>query len=242
MEKNCSIWIGFEPRDAVSFAICRASIEKQFARSGREVPVHGIVLSDLRRRGLYVRETEVRDGELYDVISEHTMSTEFAISRFFTPLLAKTGWALFMDSDMLIRGSLTRVFDLCDDKYAVMCVKHDHVPDPREIVKMDGKTQSRYARKNWSSFVLYNCDHPSNRKLTLHKLNSLPGRDLHRFCWLEDEEIGEIGPEWNYLVGVTETEVNPQVVHFTKGGPWLPRYSMCDYADEWFEALEQWAA
>jgi hypothetical protein len=49
--------------------------------------------------------------------------------------------------------------------------------------------------------MLFNCDHPSNKKLTVEMINTLPGRDLHRFCWLEDDEIGELDPGWNWLVG-----------------------------------------
>ena len=43
-------------------------------------------------------------------------------------------------------------FDLWDDEYAVMCVKH--AQEPEESIKMDGKLQQPYPRKNWSSFML----------------------------------------------------------------------------------------
>lgn len=94
-----SIWIGFDPREAAAFAVCRHSINRWLTQ---QIPVKGIVLSDLRRRGLYTRPTEVRsNGQLWDTISDAPMSTEFAISRFFTPLLAGGGWAMFLDCDML---------------------------------------------------------------------------------------------------------------------------------------------
>lgn len=231
-----SIWIGFDPREAAAFAVCRDSIKRTLTQ---QIPIRGIVLDDLRRDGLYTRPIETRDGQLYDPVSAAPMSTEFAISRFFTPFLAGSGWALFMDCDILVRSSLVRLFEEANPKYAVYCVKHNHVP--QEIVKMDGQTQTKYARKNWSSFCLFNCDHPANKKLTLHKLNTLPGRDLHRFCWLEDDEIGELGPEWNYLVGESSEPVRPNVLHFTKGGPWMEGYEEVDYADQWNEALRAWA-
>ena len=31
---------------------------------------------------------------------------------------------------------------------------------------MDGVVQTSYPRKNWSSLMLFNCDHPSVKKLT----------------------------------------------------------------------------
>lgn len=231
-----SIWIGFDPREAAAFAVCRDSIERTLTQP---IPVKGVVLEDLRFDGLYHRPIDFRDGQLWDPISEAPMSTEFAISRFFVPELAGRGWALFMDCDMLVRVSLARLFEELDKKYAVYCVKHNHVPN--KIVKMDGMTQTKYARKNWSSFCVYNCEHPANKKLTLKKLNTLPGRDLHRFCWLEDDEIGELGPEWNYLVGTTDYKGYPNVLHFTEGGPWMTGYEDTDYADQWNEALRVWA-
>lgn len=231
-----SIWLGFDPREAAAFAVCRDSIIKTLTQP---IPIHGIVLDDLRRDNLYTRPIDFRDGQLYDPVSEAPMSTEFAISRFFTPYLAGSGWALFMDCDMLVRTSLARLFEEADKKYAVYCVKHNHVP--QGICKMDGQTQTRYARKNWSSFCLFNCDHPSNKRLTLSALNKLPGRDLHRFCWLNDEEIGELGPEWNYLVGETTASIRPNVLHFTQGGPWVDGYEDVDYADQWYESLRAWA-
>jgi lipopolysaccharide biosynthesis glycosyltransferase len=236
MTERRSIWIGFDPREAAAFAVCRDTIRNRLTQ---QIPINGIVLPELRRRGLYTRPTDMRNGELWDVISEAPMSTEFAVSRFFTPLLAKSGWALFLDCDMLVRVSLVQLFELADPRYAVMCVKHNH--NPIETVKMDGRTQTRYSRKNWSSFCLFNCDHPANKRLTLHELNTLPGRDLHRFCWLEDNEIGELGPEWNYLVGETDADVDPKVIHFTKGGPWMEGYEGVPYADQWTAALEDWA-
>ncbi|RPJ39781.1 MAG: hypothetical protein EHM35_01485, partial [Planctomycetaceae bacterium] len=101
MLKN--VWIGWDPRDAEAFAVARHSIRR---RSGH-IPVHAVVLDDLRRSGLYYRPTSKRNGRLWDDISDAPMSTEFAISRFFVPHLAtafqssRTGWALFVDADVL---------------------------------------------------------------------------------------------------------------------------------------------
>lgn len=233
---EASIWIGFDPREAAAFAVCRSSIQRNLTQP---IPVKGIILSRLQEMGLYTRPIRADGQQLYDPISDAPMSTEFAISRFFTPLLAKDGWALFLDCDIIARGSLARLFDKKRDQYAVMCVKHVH--EPNYQVKMDGIQQTRYARKNWSSVMLFNCEHPSNRALTPELLNSLPGRDLHRFCWLQDEEIGELGPEWNYLVGHSRAD-NPQLVHFTDGIPWLHRgFDHVEYSEEYRAALEEWA-
>lgn len=238
MSKASSIWIGFDPREGAAFAVARASARRRLTIP---IPIHGLVLDDLRTQGLYWRGTEIRRGRLWDVPSQAPMSTEFANSRFLVPHLARTGWALFMDCDMLVRANLAELFRSVEFlDYAVMCVKHRHEPEPG--IKMDGQVQTRYACKNWSSFVLFNCDHPSNQKLTLELVNTLPGRDLHRFCWLDDSEIGELGAEWNYLVGHSRINGEPKVVHHTDGSPCMDGFHDVPYAAEWRGELARWAA
>lgn len=243
---NVSIWIGWDPREAAAFAVARHSLQ---SRIQPHWPVYGLVLSDLIARGLYTRPTRTRtnaDGrfEMVDVLSirpdyDGRVSTQHAIARFLVPRLAKSGWAVFMDGDMLVRGSLAQLVPTLDPKFAAYCVKHNH--DPQARTKMDGQVQTRYSRKNWSSLVAFNCDHPANKSLSVEMVNTMPGRDLHRFCWLNDDEIGELGPEWNFLVGHTDAAVEPKVVHFTDGVPDMPGYENVPYADQWRLTLDDWA-
>lgn len=234
---KASIWIGFDAREAAAYAVARYSIRRRLIMP---IPIRGLVLSDLRERGLYTRPTSIRDGRLWDDISEAPMATEFAVSRFLVPHLAGGGWALFMDCDMLVRANLDRLFRLCDPSKAVMVVKHVH--EPPEGVKMDGQAQTRYARKNWSSVCVFNASHPANRALTPDYVNSVPGRDLHRFAWLDDDLIGELDPEWNWLVGHSDPSVEPSIVHFTEGYPLMKGYEDCAFADEWRDELASWAS
>jgi hypothetical protein len=233
-----SIWIGWEPREAAAFAVARRSIRRHLSRP---IPDHGLVLSDLQAAGFYTRPMERRTIAnrtlTYDVRSDAPMSTEHANSRFLLKYLAR-GWALFMDSDMLVRADLAPLFDELDPKYAVYCVKHVHNP-PRGV-KMDGQIQAQYARKNWSSFMVVNCEHEANQALSLEMINTLPGRDLHRLCWLDDALIGELDPAWNYLVGHSDKGIVANVVHFTSGTPDMPGYEHCEYADEWRAELRRW--
>jgi hypothetical protein len=234
-----SIWIGWDPREADAFAVARHSIKRHAIAP---IPVRGLVLTDLRTGGLYTRPTRRGvNGRLIDELSvrgdyDGSMATEFACSRFLVPKLAKSGWALFMDGDMLVRRDLLALFNQADPTKAVMVVKHDH--QPRETVKMDGQAQTRYARKNWSSVILWNVDHPANQALTMELVNSVPGRDLHRFCWLDDALIGDLDPQWNFLVGHSDPDIDPAIVHFTDGTPAMEGYEDCEYADEWRAELE----
>ena len=224
------IFVGFDEREAVAYDVCDASIRRRISGGCKITP---IVLAELQAGNpLYWRPTSKVDGKRWHNISGAPMSTEFAISRFLVPRLAKyRRWALFMDCDMLVRSDLADLFALADDRYAVMCVKHSY--EPPEGVKMDGQAQQRYARKNWSSVMLFNCAHPSNRALHPDYVNAVPGRDLHRFAWLPDDQIGELDPSWNWLVGHSSPNIDPAIVHFTEGGPWFEGYQYVPFAEEW---------
>lgn len=232
-----SIFVGWDPREQAAYGVAVRSLSRWLTDP---IPIHGLLLADMVDRGLYTRPTERGEGRLWDVISEAPMSTEHAIARFLVKHLAKTGWALFMDGDVLVRGDLAPLFASLDPAKALYCVQHRF--DPPEGAKMDGQLQTRYARKNWSSVMAINCDHPANAALTVELINSVPGRDLHRFCWLQDEEIGELSATYNFLVGHTTGVPDPVVVHFTEGLPDMRGYSGQPYADEWRAELQRQAA
>jgi hypothetical protein len=250
-EMENSIWIGFDSREAVAYAVAAHSIRSRLLTP---IPIFPLILPKLQKYDVFVRPITKKDGKLYDEISNAPMATEFALTRFLVPSLVKefkrepvkpplrhkNRWALFMDCDMLVRCNLANLFRYCtDDSKAVMVVKHDHVP--KTLIKMDGQIQTSYPRKNWSSFCLFNVDHPANNNLTVEMVNTARGLDLHKFCWLDDSEIGELGVEWNYLVGHSEHK-DPAVVHYTDGVPTMPGYENCEYSKEWFEELHEWAA
>jgi hypothetical protein len=230
---NRAIWIGWDPREDAAHAVARRSLLRHLSAP---ITVNTLCLADLRAMGLYTRPTQNRDGRLIDVLSirddyDGSISTEHANARFLVPTLARSGWAMFMDSDMLVRADVAKAFDGLDPMFAVYCVKHKHLPANR--TKMDAQIQTQYERKNWSSLVVFNCDHDANASLTVEMVNTLPGRDLHRFCWLDDSEIGELDPSWNWLVGHSDPSMDPGIVHFTDGVPSMPGYEDVPYADEW---------
>lgn len=223
------VFIGYDPREDLAYRVCRRSILR---RCTVPVEIRPIKQSDLRAAGHYTRERGA------------TESTEFSFTRFLTPFLAAyRGWAMFVDCDFLYRSDLKHLLALADDRFAVMCVQHDYAP--KETTKMDGKVQTVYPRKNWSSMVLYNCSHPKNKLLTPDLVNRESGAFLHRFQWLEDHEIGSIPFVWNFLVGHNQVDENdpstiPKALHYTSGGPWFEAYKNCDFADLWVEEMEEY--
>lgn len=186
-------------------------------RASRPINVKFLRLNRLQCHGVYDRPMVRADGRMHDVISEAPMSTQFAISRFASIILNHQGAGMFVDCDVVCLRDPCELLDFYDETKAVQCVQHQHAP--AQSIKMDGQVQTQYSRKNWSSVMLYNSSHHANRALTLKMLNSYPGRMLHRFCWLDDSDIGALPAEWNWLVGVQPKPDNPGIAHFTNGIP-----------------------
>lgn len=184
----------------------------------------------LRRSGMLTRTMDRRGG-MWDFNSSAPQSTEFAISRFFVPLLAHSGLALFVDCDVVFLDDPHMLIDYIDEDAAVSVVKHP----PMEVggLKMDQQIQTNYHRKLWSSVMLFNLDHPGNRRVTLDMLNNWPGRDLHAFGWLADNEITSLPPESNWLVGLQPKPEHPIIAHYTLGTPNMPGHEQSEYADLW---------
>jgi hypothetical protein len=186
-------------------------------------------------------QRQLRSSGLYTRARGPTESTEFSLTRFLVPALAGyRGWSLFMDCDMLCLADLAGLaaeMERQSDK-AVLVVKHDYVPKTER--KFLDQVQTKYARKNWSSLMLFNNERC--RALSAQYVNAASGLELHRFAWVDDSLIGELPREWNWLV--TEYDYNPaaKIVHYTLGGPWFDAYRDCDYAAEWLAEREAMAS
>ncbi len=220
MMEPVRIFIGYDPREAVAFSVLAFSIHR---RASVPVTIAPLMLSGLGR--LMTRE-------------RHPLqSTDFAFSRFLTPLLSGyAGWSIFMDCDMLVLDDVAKLWALRDERYAVQVVKHDH--RPREESKFLGAPQTQYEKKNWSSVMLFN--NARCRALTPPYVNSASGLELHQFKWLAgDELIGALPRRWNHLVGYYAHEPDVSLVHYTLGGPYFDEYRDCEYAAEWRAELER---
>lgn len=236
-DEPLTVWIGWDAREEVAAEVAKASLLRH---ASIDVRPRRLVLSDLRARGLYRRDVVRTEAGLFDPISDAPMATEFAISRFFLPWAGapsadkpnRKGWALFVDCDVLFRHDVAELAELADPTKAVMVVKHDQVV-ASGATKMDGQPQTAYPRKNWSSVVLWNLGHPGHERLTLGFVNERPGRDLHAFCWLADDEIGDLPPAWNWLEGYSRPIADPALVHYTRGGPWIDGWENVARAGDW---------
>ena len=209
-----NVFIGFDNKEKIAYHVLSESIRRN---STKPIAITPIAINNLTDD--FVRERNLNQ------------STEFAFSRFIIPhLMNYRGWALFMDCDMLMKADIAELWRLRDDKYAVQVCKHDYTP--KEETKFLGQVQTKYEKKNWSSFMLMNCKKCT--QLTPNYVNSASGLELHQFKWLETENlIGNLPLEWNWLVGEYNYKEDVKNIHYTKGGPYFKDYDTCDYSTEW---------
>lgn len=213
------VFVGYDSREDIAWQVCRHSLLRHAGEDVTAIPIRQDVLREL---GLYTRPVDAK------------ASTEFSLTRFLTPYLAaQSGWVVFCDCDFLFTSDVREVLSGLDPAKAVYCVQHDY--KPAHSIKMDGKAQAIYPRKNWSSFMVLNCDHPDVRALTPALVNSAAPAFLHRFEWVTDaEHIGALDIGWNFLVGEYEKPAKtPRVLHYTVGGPWFDEWQDCDYSELW---------
>lgn len=212
------VFIGWDPREAIAFDVLARSIWK---RSSEPVSITPLIRSTLPVK---------REGG----------STEFAFTRFLVPYLCGyEGHAIFMDCDMLCLADIAELWALKEPHWrihgpAVKVVQHDY--RPKETVKFLGAKQEPYARKNWSSLMVF--DNAKCKALTPEFVQCAPGLDLHQFRWVDEQRtpIGELPEAWNHLVG--HSKGSPKIIHYTSGGPWFPEYRDCEYAGEWFREAD----
>lgn len=123
------IFVGFDSKEVVAYHVLTQSI---IEHSSIPVAFSPIVLSNL--------------GDLFTRERNALQSTEFSFSRFLVPHLCNyEGWSIFMDCDMLARTDIAELWNLRDDRYAAMCVKHDY--QPKVETKFLGQTQTKYQKK-----------------------------------------------------------------------------------------------
>ena len=215
MADTIKVFIGYDENETVAFHVLAHSIMRHASKPVEIVPVVKSHMS-----AFYTRE---RSG---------LESTDFSFTRFLAPYLCDyKGWAIFTDCDMLVTADIAELWALRDDKYAVMCTKHDY--QPVGDTKFLGQVQTKYEKKNWSSVMMFN--NARCTALTPEVVSTETGLFLHQFKWLgNDDLIGSLPLSWNYLVGEHQPAMRtPVLIHYTLGGPYFEKYRDCEFADLW---------
>jgi len=211
------LFIGYDSKEAVAYHVLASSILRRAS-----IPVSLIPLTRQSLTRVYTRERGP------------TEATEFSLTRFLVPYLSDyEGVSVFMDCDMVMRVDVIELWlELLAQPWKVVwCCQHDYVP--KSLVKFEGHEQTKYPRKNWSSFMVF--DNAKCEALTPAYVNAASGLQLHRFQWVtRDDQIGALPLSWNWLVGEYDVNTDAKVWHYTNGGPWHGEsYAVGPEADGW---------
>jgi lipopolysaccharide biosynthesis glycosyltransferase len=219
LDEIISMVVGFDQREAVAYhTFTQSVIEKS------SIPVSFIPLAI---------------NSLKDYKETHTdKSNDFIYSRFLTPYLKNfSGWAIFADGDMVCQTDIKELWNLKDDSKAILVVKHDYKTKAQK--KYLGNKNENYPRKNWSSLILWNCSHPKHKILTPDFITKQSGKYLHRFSWLDDDDIGTLPIEWNWLAIEYSNNLQAKLIHYTLGTPCFMDYANSDMSEIWHKAYER---
>jgi lipopolysaccharide biosynthesis glycosyltransferase len=217
--EKINLVVGFDQREAIAYHVfCQSIIEN----STMPLQITPLALN------LISNYSELHgDG-----------SNTFIYSRFLTPsLMDFKGWAIFADGDMICKEDLAKLWSNRDLTKAVQVVKHDY--KTKATTKYLGNKNENYPRKNWSSLILWNCAHPKNQILTPEFIQEQTGAYLHRFSWLNDDEIGELNPEWNWLAIEYDDNPNAKLIHYTLGTPCFKEYQATSMSSDWLKVYKK---
>lgn len=219
MIEAINIIVGFDQREAIAYhTFTQSIIEKS------SVPVFFIPLAI---------------NSLKNYKENHIdRSNDFVYSRFLTPYLNNfQGWSIFADGDMVCQADIKELWDLRDESKAVLVVKHNY--QTKQNFKYLGNINENYPKKNWSSLILWNCGHPKHKILTPEFISNQSGKYLHRFSWLNEQDIGELPIEWNWLAIEYPINASAKIIHYTLGTPCFKNYKDTDMAEIWINTYKR---
>lgn len=213
------IYYGFDPREEIGAHTFVSSVLHHASEPVSLIPLHLPLFKAFYNEGQ-------RDG-----------TNSFIYTRFLIPYLQEwRGWAIFADgADMIVKDDIAKLWAMRDAYKAVQVVKHDY--KTKHARKYIGtcmeSANGDYPRKNWSSLMLINCSNFAWRKLTPETVAQMSGSDLHQFAFLENDRIGQIPAEWNWLADEYGHNPDAKLIHYTAGIPAWEHYQNTPHADDW---------
>jgi len=210
------LYVGYDLREAAVYHTFCQSVIEQASKPVMFIPLHESMLDGFDGQ---------QDG-----------TNKFIYSRYLVPYLnGFYGAAVFCDGDMVVNADINELLELFDPDKAVQVVKHKYrtkaerkyVGTPLESRNVD------YPRKNQSSVMIFNCAHPANTILTPEFVSEAGGSFLHRFEWLNEDQIGELPFEWNWLELEYMHNPDAKLFHHTLGSPGFKTYEDSPSARLW---------
>ena len=198
------VFIGYDPRQAVSYSVLKHSIE---ANAKEPVQVIPLVIEDLpiKRQGL----------------------TPFTWSRFLVPYLCDyQGWALFCDADQMVQADINEVFALGKSHNAVHVMQDQPLFEWASMILFNcGHPANRILTPG-------HIDNPETKNL--HKIGWVDSGLIGKLPleWNVCVPYSFEG-EHAQGAALKEPPANPKLIHFTQGVPHWWETADQPYADTW---------
>jgi hypothetical protein len=214
-----NLFCGYDQREAIGWHVFVASVLK---RTSAPVAIHRL-----------------------DACGLPQGTNAFTFSRFLVPwLMGYREHAIFVDgSDMLMLADVAELDSLFDDRFAVQVVKHPNYEtmNPVKYVGTSMECENKnYARKNWASVMILNCEHPYWRLMDHRTIDAMAGLTMLQFGGLTAEdrpgkraEIGGLPPCWNVLADEGHPLEGAKLLHWTAGIPAFWEYKEAPGAEHW---------
>jgi hypothetical protein len=168
-------------------------------------------------------------------------SNAFTFRRFLVPWMMRfEGVAVFVDgADMICRADICELLEERDPFLAVQVVKHEYrTRHQRKYVGTSMEADNAdYERKQWASVMMMNCSHFGWRKVTPEFVRKARPLDLLQLRFLDDDRIGSLPIEWNWLADEHGANDAAKLVHYTAGIPMFEQHADAPMAGEWTAAL-----
>ncbi len=180
------IFIGFDPRQPLAYNVLQYSL---LGNSSAPLAITPLVLRTLpiKRVGL----------------------TEFTYTRYLVPWLCNyTGFALFLDADIVCNADIAELFQCATYEHGVMVAAN----------------KPGFERPAVMLFNNARCT-----ALTPSFIEHGAPQDLERWAG----SVGEFPSEWAYCVGYNHDDTPPKMVHYTGGIPIWPETQDSKFADIW---------
>ena len=108
-------------------AAANVLIDSLYQNTSQPLSITPLVTSQLENQNLYFRKRDPKQ------------STEFSFTGFLVPYIMKySGWAIFMDCDMLCNSDIKDLWDQRNDDYSIMC-------DDMNIIQLKESSSRREA-------------------------------------------------------------------------------------------------
>lgn len=205
------LFCGYDAREAIGFHVFVASV---LERTHAQVALH-----------------------VLDAKGGRAGTNAFTFSRFLVPhLMDFSGRAIFADAcDMLMVDDIADLAALFDPRKAVQCVQHDYrTRNPHKYVGTSMEcVNADYARKNWASLMLINCEHPAWRGIGPEAVEAARPLDMLQLRFIAERHIGALPGRWNRLVDEGQSVDGAGLLHWTAGIPAFEHYVNAPGAEQW---------